>query len=59
MNWTIIIIETAALVLIFTAAIMIPLIKNPVWWIHDYPKDIQERIHSCQPWQFHTVCGWS
>ena len=43
MNWTIIIIETAALVLIFTAAIMIPLIKNPVWWIHDYPKDIQER----------------
>ena len=43
MNWTIIIIETAILVLIFTAAIMIPLIKNPVWWIHDYPKDIQDR----------------
>ena len=43
MNWAIIIIETAPLVLIFTAAIMIPLIKNPVWWIHDYPKDIQER----------------
>ena len=59
MNWTIIIIETAILVLIFTAAIMIPLIKNPVWWIHDYPKDIQERIHSCRLWQFHTVCGWS
>jgi hypothetical protein len=18
------------------------LVKNPVWWIHDYPKDIQE-----------------
>ena len=43
MNWTIIIIETAALVLLFTAAIMIPLVKNPVWWIHDYPRDIQER----------------
>ena len=46
MNWIIIIIETAALVLIFTAAIMIPLIKNPVWWIHDYPKDMVCRI-SC------------
>ena len=22
--------------------ILIPLVKNPVWWIHDYPKDIQE-----------------
>ena len=22
---------------------MIPLCKNPVWWIHDYPKDIQEK----------------
>lgn len=43
MNWTIIIIETAALVLLFTAAIMIPLVKNPVWRIHDYPRDIQER----------------
>ena len=26
----------------FTAMILIPLVKNPVWWIHDYPKDIQE-----------------
>lgn len=26
----------------FTAMILIPLIKNPVWWIHDFPKDIQE-----------------
>lgn len=30
MNWTVIIIET--------------LVKNPVWWIHDYPNDIQERL---------------
>ena len=21
---------------------MIPLTRNPIWWIHDYPKDIQE-----------------
>ena len=29
-------------VIIFTLLIMIPLCKNPIWWIHDYPKDIQE-----------------
>jgi hypothetical protein len=22
---------------------MIPLCRNPVWWIHDYPADIQEK----------------
>lgn len=37
-----IIIIAIVLLLIFTALIMIPLIKNPVWWIHDYPKDIQD-----------------
>ena len=42
MNWTIIIIETIAMTIAFTAMILIPLVKNPVWWIHDYPKDIQE-----------------
>jgi len=30
------------LVVLFTAMILIPLMKNPVWWIHDFPKDIQE-----------------
>ena len=42
MNWTIIIIETIVLTLAFTAMILIPLVKNPVWWIADYPEDIQE-----------------
>ena len=42
MNWTIIIIETIIMTIAFTAMILIPLVKNPVWWIHDYPKDIQE-----------------
>ena len=42
MNWTIIIIETIILTLAFTAMILIPLVKNPVWWIADYPEDIQE-----------------
>ena len=42
MNWTVIIIETLAMTAAFTAMILIPLVKNPVWWIHDYPKDIQE-----------------
>ena len=41
MNWTVIIIETLAMTATFTAMVLIPLVKNPVWWIHDYPKDIQ------------------
>jgi hypothetical protein len=42
MNWTIIIIEALVMTAAFTAMILIPLVKNPVWWIHDYPEDIQE-----------------
>ena len=42
MNWTIIIIEAIVMTIAFTAMILIPLVKNPVWWIHDYPEDIQE-----------------
>lgn len=37
MNWTIIIIETIILTLVFTAMILIPLVKNPVWRIAEYP----------------------
>lgn len=36
------IITTIVLVVVFTAMILIPLVKNPVWWIHDFPQDIQE-----------------
>ena len=43
MNLTVYGIECAAAVVLFTAAIMIPLCRNPVWWIHDYPADIQEK----------------
>ncbi len=35
--------------------ILIPLVKNPVWWIHDYPKDIQEeyfKTHERVPSEF-------
>ena len=42
MNWTIIIIEIIVMTIVLTAMILIPLAKNPVWWIHDYPQDIQE-----------------
>ena len=42
MNWTIILIEAIVLTAAFTAMILIPLVKNPVWWIADYPEDIQE-----------------
>ena len=43
MNWTIYGIECVVLVVAFTCAIMIPLCRNPIWWIHDYPQDIQEK----------------
>lgn len=42
MNTTAIIITAIVLIMAFTAMILIPLVKNPVWWIHDYPKDIQK-----------------
>ena len=48
MNWTVIILEAVILTLAFTAMILIPLLKNPVWWIHDYPKDIQEESTGLQ-----------
>lgn len=44
LNWTIYAIECVVAVVLFTGVIMIPLCKNPIWWIHDYPKDIQENI---------------
>lgn len=43
MNWTVYGLECIVIVILFTCAIMIPLCRNPVWWIHDYPKDIQEK----------------
>lgn len=43
MNWPVYGIACAGMVVVFTCAIMIPLCRNPVWWIHDYPKDIQEK----------------
>ena len=55
MNWTIIIIETIVITIAFTAMILIPLVKNPVWWIHDYPKDIQKeyfKTHERVPSEF-------
>ncbi len=57
MNWTIIIIETLVMTAAFTAMILIPLTKNPVWWIHDYPEDIQEeyfKTHERVPSKFFT-----
>lgn len=43
MNWTVYLIECVACTAVFTAAILIPLRRNPIWWIHDYPPDIQEK----------------
>lgn len=42
MNWLLYIIEIIVLTVVFTGMIMIPLCKDPVWWIHDFPEDIQE-----------------
>lgn len=55
MNITIFIIEALVLVAAFSAMILIPLTKNPVWWIHDFPKDIQEeyfKTHERVPAEF-------
>ena len=55
MNWTIIILEAVILTIAFTAMVLIPLVKNPVWWIHDYPKEIQEeyfKTHERVPAEF-------
>ncbi len=42
MNISVFLIETIAATVVFTLMILIPLYRNPVWWIHDYPEDIQE-----------------
>ena len=58
MNYTVIIIEAIVLTLAFTAMILIPLMKNPVWWIADYPEDIQEeyfRTHERIPTKFFSA----
>ena len=41
MNWTIYLAQCVGSIILFTCAIMIPLCRNPVWWIHDYPAEIQ------------------
>ena len=54
MNWSIYILECLTAIILFTCAIMIPLCRNPAWWIHDYPEDIQEKyfeIHERIPTQ--------
>ena len=43
MNWTIYGLECIVILILFTCSIMIPLCRNPVWWIHDYPEDIQKK----------------
>ena len=43
MNWTIYGIECVTAIILFTGAVITSLCKNPVWWIHDYPKDIQDK----------------
>ena len=55
MNGTIVIAEIIVMTIAFTAMILIPLVKNPVWWIHDYPQDIQEeyfKTHERVPSKF-------
>lgn len=42
MNTSIFILEIVVSTILFTGLIMIPLCKNPVWWIHDFPRDIQD-----------------
>ena len=58
MNWIIYGLECLVAVILFTCAIRIPLCRNPVWWIHDYPKDLQEKYfesHARIPTQAFSV----
>lgn len=41
MNWLMILIEAAAFLGLFTAMVMIPVIKNPVLGVHNYPPEIR------------------
>lgn len=43
MNWSIFLLEAIVLVIAFTCIVIPSVCKNPVWWIHDYPRDIQEK----------------
>ena len=43
MNLTVFLTECIVCVMAFTCVILIPLCRNPVWWSHDYPRDIQEK----------------
>ena len=42
-NWSIFLLEVVVILVGFSLMVMIPLCKNPVWWIHDYPEEIQEK----------------
>ncbi|WP_434796407.1 hypothetical protein [Terrisporobacter vanillatitrophus] len=42
MNLNVLFMETIVLTLVFNAVVFISLYRNPIWWIHDYPEDIQE-----------------
>ena len=42
MNWYILLIEAIIATVVFNLVVFISLYRNPIWWIHDYPKDIQE-----------------
>lgn len=42
MDWIVILIEIVVMVVLFTCMTLIPLWKNPISYIHDYPPEIQE-----------------
>lgn len=42
MIWSIVIIEAIVFIALFTAMVILPAIKHPEAWIHDYPPEIQE-----------------
>ena len=54
MDWKILLIETIMLTIIFNSIVFISLYRNPIWWVHDYPEDIQEvyfKNHERKPTQ--------
>lgn len=49
MNWLTILIEAVIFLVLFTAMVLIPALKNPVSGIHNYPPDIQEEYFKTHP----------
>lgn len=49
MIWTVVLIEMAVCLILFTAMVILPALKDPVAGIHNYPPEIQEEYFKTHP----------